>query len=176
MFRWVSSLKDKVKAVVDEKVHASAEAAGVRMEEMAKRLVPVDTGRLKGSIYHTYNPATKTLRLIADAPYALYIEMGTYRMAPRPFLRPAMLAVANRFFSPYKLGVVLGSTMDKWQEPRAIQSNVRPAIEAANQRYNRGAVRRAGLTTVNPRVRVGGKFRPMSLDRKKLFRSKGAWN
>lgn len=176
MFRWATSLKDKVKAVVDDKVHASAEAAGVRMEEMAKRLVPVDTGRLKASIYHTYNPATKTLRLIADAPYALYIEMGTYRMAPRPFLRPAMLAVANRFFSPYKLGVVLGSTMDKWQEPRQIQSNVRPAIEAANKKYNRGVVRKAGLETVTTKYRVGGKHKPMTLNRSKLLRSRRAWN
>jgi len=24
-----------------------------------------------------------------NAPYAIYLELGTYRMAPRPFLRPA---------------------------------------------------------------------------------------
>lgn len=176
MFRWVTSLKDKLTAVVDKKVHASAESAGARMEEMAKRLVPVDKGRLKASIYHEYNPATKTIRLAADAPYALYVEMGTYKSPPQPFLRPAMLAVGGRFFSPYKMDVVLGSTMDRFQEPRTIRPSVRPSIAAANKKYNRGIVRKAGLETVTTKYRVGGKHKPMTLDRGKLFKSRKAWN
>lgn len=176
MFRWATSLKDKLTAVVDGKVHASAESAGARMVEQARKLVPVRTGRLKSSIYHEYDPATKTLRLAADAPHALYVEMGTYQMPPRPFLRPAMLAVASRFFTPYKMDVVLGSTMDRFQEPRQIKASVRPSIAAANRKYNRGVVRKAGLETVTTKYRTGGKHRPMTLNRNKLLKSRKAWN
>lgn len=49
-----------------------------------------DTGRLANSIRTEYNVATLTGRVVADAAYAAYLEYGTQRMAPRPFLRPAL--------------------------------------------------------------------------------------
>ncbi|HBY46024.1 MAG TPA: hypothetical protein DEU95_06285 [Chloroflexi bacterium] len=64
----------------------------------AQRSAPIDTGALKNSI--TFKPAVKTGGALVgsfgsyDIGYAIYQEMGTYRMAARPYLRPA----ADAFF------------------------------------------------------------------------------
>lgn len=55
--------------------------------DLARRLVPVDTGYLKSTI-RTEADAEEG-RLIADADYAGYVEFGTSRMAAQPYLRPA---------------------------------------------------------------------------------------
>jgi HK97 gp10 family phage protein len=59
----------------------------------ARRLAPVVTGRLRDSI-GTERPVRKgsegdTVRVVARAYYAQFVELGTRNMGPRPFLRPA---------------------------------------------------------------------------------------
>ena len=51
------------------------------------------TGKLKGSVRYEYS--VKQLELIADIEYAKFLEFGTWKMAPRPFLRPALHRVFN---------------------------------------------------------------------------------
>lgn len=51
-----------------------------------------DTGRLLNSIGHTmYDGAQgRSARVSAKTKYALWLELGTRYMAPRPFMRPAL--------------------------------------------------------------------------------------
>ncbi len=56
----------------------------------------VRTGRLKGSISHAHDDEAAYVG--TNVEYAPYVELGTYKMAPRPFLRNA---VANHL-SDYK--------------------------------------------------------------------------
>jgi HK97 gp10 family phage protein len=60
----------------------------------AKILCPVDTGHLKGSITSSFSgsgrSAQTTGSVTAGASYAGYVELGTSRMAPQPFMRPAL--------------------------------------------------------------------------------------
>ena len=49
-----------------------------------------DTGRLIGSITTSYDPVNLTGRVVVGAKYGLYLEFGTKRMQPRPFMRPAL--------------------------------------------------------------------------------------
>lgn len=60
----------------------------------AKRLCPVDTGRLRASINWQLNSDVRGLVAIVgtDVNYAPYVELGTYRTAEQPFLRPALAA------------------------------------------------------------------------------------
>ena len=64
------------------------------IEATAKNMVPVDTGNLKGSI------GTSDLRTVGrsgslgaeigpTADYGEYVERGTSRMAPQPYMGPA---------------------------------------------------------------------------------------
>ncbi len=57
----------------------------------ARRLCPVDTGKLRESI------DKRRMSIIAETDYALFVEIGTRFMAAQPFLRPAMIAAGERF-------------------------------------------------------------------------------
>lgn len=65
------------------------------MERHAKRLCPVDTGRLRSSIMVEMNGNTITLS--GNTDYASYIEWGTYKMRPQPFIRPAIHMGIRKF-------------------------------------------------------------------------------
>lgn len=63
----------------------------------AKQLAPVDTGNLKGSIGHSdLRGVGRSGDLVVEigptAHYGLFLEIGTSKMAPQPFMGPA----ANR--------------------------------------------------------------------------------
>jgi len=65
----------------------------VKVESAAKRYCPVDTGLLRSSIHHEVGIDGRGLfaRIGSDVEYALYVEMGTRRMAGQPYLRPALV-------------------------------------------------------------------------------------
>ena len=64
------------------------EIIGGKAESYAKKLCPVDTGRLRNSITHQqYDDNTEVIG--SNVEYAPYVCLGTHKMAPRPFLRPA---------------------------------------------------------------------------------------
>lgn len=78
------------------------EIIGGKAESYAKRLCPVDTGRLRNSITHQqYDENTEVVG--TNVEYAPYVELGHVTpsgnpVAPRPFLRPA----AENHTSEYK--------------------------------------------------------------------------
>lgn len=64
------------------------EIIGGKAESYAKKLCPVDTGRLRNSITHQqYDESTEVIG--TNVEYAPYVELGTTRMGARPYLRPA---------------------------------------------------------------------------------------
>lgn len=58
----------------------------------ARRNAPVDTGLLRSSISGQTSAARSqvTGEVNASADYATYVEHGTSRMAPQPYMRPAV--------------------------------------------------------------------------------------
>lgn len=58
-------------------------------EADAKRLAPVDTGNLRNSITTAVTGDGLTAAVVATASYAPFVELGTSRMAPQPFMGPA---------------------------------------------------------------------------------------
>ena len=64
------------------------EIIGGKAESYAKKLCPVDTGRLRNSITHQqYDDHTEVIG--TNVEYAPYVELGTTKMGARPYLRPA---------------------------------------------------------------------------------------
>ena len=55
----------------------------------AKTLAPVDTGNLRGSITTDTRTGDLSAVVEATANYAAYVEFGTRRMRPQPYMRPA---------------------------------------------------------------------------------------
>lgn len=57
------------------------------IEADAKAIVAVDTGNLKNSIGSDIDALSAVVGPTAD--YGLYVEEGTSRMGPQPYMRPA---------------------------------------------------------------------------------------
>lgn len=65
------------------------DAIGATAERYAKKDCPVDTGRLRNSITYETRTLQKEVYIGTNVEYGPYVELGTSRMAARPFLRPA---------------------------------------------------------------------------------------
>lgn len=65
------------------------QAGGYMVETGAKRRAPVRTGFLRSSI-RAQEANEREVRVVAGAEYAKFVEFGTSRQAPRPYLRPTL--------------------------------------------------------------------------------------
>lgn len=84
---FTSHAKEALSAMAEAKARA-LEIIGGKAESYAKKLCPVDTGRLRNSITHAqYDEDTEVIG--SNVEYAPYVELGTSRKGARPFLRPA---------------------------------------------------------------------------------------
>lgn len=64
------------------------EIIGGKAESYAKKLCPVDTGRLRNSITHQqYDDNTEVIG--TNVEYAPFVELGTHKQKAQPYLRPA---------------------------------------------------------------------------------------
>jgi HK97 gp10 family phage protein len=69
------------------------EFIGPMGEGTAKKYAPVDTGLLRSSIHQEFpggDIIAQIALLSADCNYAIYQELGTYKMAAQPFMAPMM--------------------------------------------------------------------------------------
>lgn len=84
--------KDSIKEELSDRIATVLEAVGIEAEGNAVTeitiLGAVDTGRLRGSISHAVSG--NDVYIGSNVEYAPYVELGTYKMAPRPFLRNAI--------------------------------------------------------------------------------------
>lgn len=91
---------------------------GESIRDTAQGLCPVDTGRLRNSISFRLGGAgghfgfpgfgtsvgsgSSQIAIGSDVPYAAYVELGTSRMAARPYLRPAAADHAGEYADVFK--------------------------------------------------------------------------
>jgi len=83
----------KYKVKLKKESKKNLEAVGVYVEAEAKRNIvemkAVKTGKLLGSIFHEMKDK-ETVLIGSTVKHAVYVEMGTVKMSPRPFLRNAI--------------------------------------------------------------------------------------
>jgi hypothetical protein len=79
----------------DGPVAKALTSLAIWVDRIAKRLVAVDTGYLRGSIGWTLVIIDGLLAVLigSSVNYALAQEMGTWKMHAHPFLRPALASV-----------------------------------------------------------------------------------
>lgn len=78
---------EKAPAAVTAKAGRAIAKTAHDIEADAKAIVPVDTGFLKNSISSDIGELSAVIGPTAD--YGLYVEEGTSRMGPQPYMRPA---------------------------------------------------------------------------------------
>lgn len=85
------------KAALNEAVARALETVGLAAEGHAKALCPVDTGRLRNSITHVVDPDGHGVSIGTNVEYGRYVELGTSRTDPQPFLNPAATEHAEEY-------------------------------------------------------------------------------
>lgn len=85
--RYAAQLRNE-SATLSERASKAVRKAAFDTEADAKAHAPVDTGNLKNSIIVQMR-GPLVAGVIATASYAPYVELGTSRMAPQPFMGPA---------------------------------------------------------------------------------------
>lgn len=83
----ITNNADKFRDALPEQIEQALIAIGLTAETYAKRDCPVDTGRLRNSITHAYDDDSAYIG--TNVEYGKYVELGTSRMAARPYLGPA---------------------------------------------------------------------------------------
>lgn len=85
--------KDNSRATLsafDAAVRRALEIIGGKAETYAKELTPVRTGNLRNSISHKVDDSDKAAVIGTNVEYAPYVELGTRKQQPKPYLRPAI--------------------------------------------------------------------------------------
>jgi HK97 gp10 family phage protein len=82
-------------------------APGVRkaaelVAERARKRAPVLSGRLRASIKVVPTDDPLGFRVVADVPYASFVEFGTSRQPANPFLRRALAESADAIRDAYR--------------------------------------------------------------------------
>jgi HK97 gp10 family phage protein len=76
-------------------------SSALAVERDAKAVVPVDTGFLKGSITTDIEADGRFMSMSAEigptANYGGYVEYGTSRMSPQPYMGPALDKNKDKF-------------------------------------------------------------------------------
>lgn len=78
-----------------EAVDVAMEMIGLQAEGYAKMKCPVDTGNLRNSISHMV--ANNAAYIGTGVNYAAYVEMGTSKMAARPYIEPAVTEHSDEY-------------------------------------------------------------------------------
>lgn len=75
---------------IADAVTESIKATSLKVSNVAKQIVPVDTGRLKSSIQIS-NLTKVSAEVGTNVEYAPYVEFGTNKQRAQPYLRPAAM-------------------------------------------------------------------------------------
>ena len=86
--RFAEGLRENADTLTRRASQAVRKAALDTMAD-AKTLAPVDTGNLRGSITTDARTGDLVAVVEATASYSAYIEWGTSKMQPQPFMQPA---------------------------------------------------------------------------------------
>jgi len=89
---------------IEKEVEMELDVVGADMKDIAWSLVRVRTGYLQSTIY--YRVSGMVLEFGATADYASYNEFGTWRMAPQPFIRPALDANQQKLLDAIRVGAL----------------------------------------------------------------------
>lgn len=92
-------------AYVESQSRSVPKKVADRILRTAQENAPVQTGYLRSSGRTASEVAGKSAVVAFDAPYAAYVEYGTYKMAGRFFLQRAFDAHKEEFFQEMGKGL-----------------------------------------------------------------------
>lgn len=88
---------EEVAGAIRGAIAAAMEEIGLLAEGYAKKLCPVDTGRLRNSITHAVSSSENAVYVGTNVEYAPHVELGTRKQKAQPYLRPAAENHASQY-------------------------------------------------------------------------------
>lgn len=88
---------EQVEAAMNKAIAKALTMIGLKAEGNAKSICPVDTGRLRNSITNAIDTEANAVYIGTNVEYAPDVELGTTRMHPHPYLRPAAADHADEY-------------------------------------------------------------------------------
>ena len=79
----------QVEAALNSAIAKALTMIGQQAEGYAKLMCPVDTGRLRNSITNQIDLQANAVYIGTNVEYGPYVELGTSRRHPHPYLKPA---------------------------------------------------------------------------------------
>jgi len=92
----------KLLAEIEKRSRENLLKAALIVERDAKKNCPVKTGHLRRSITHVLSPNGKEAAVGSNVEYAKFVELGTRKMAARPFLRNALRSNLSKIRKIFK--------------------------------------------------------------------------
>ena len=92
----------QVENAIDQSIAKALTMIGQQAEGYAKLMCPVDTGRLRNSITNQIDLQENAVYIGTSVEYAPYVELGTSRRSPHPYLKPAAADHADEYRSILK--------------------------------------------------------------------------
>lgn len=88
---------EQIGAAMNKAIAKALVMIGQRAEGNAKAICPVDTGRLRNSITNAIDTEEKAVYIGTNVEYGPYVELGTSRRKPHPYLKPAAADHADEY-------------------------------------------------------------------------------
>lgn len=85
----IVSHKKEVQEAFDKQIEKALMIIGMTAERYAVEACPKDTGRLANSI--THQVGDKEVTISTNVEYSVYVELGTSKQKPQPYLAPAVV-------------------------------------------------------------------------------------
>lgn len=87
----------QVEDAMNQAIAKALTMIGLKAEGNAKNSCPVDTGRLRNSITNAIDTEENAVYIGTNVEYGPYIELGTSRRHPHPYLKPAAADHADEY-------------------------------------------------------------------------------
>lgn len=88
---------EQIGAAMDNAIAKALTMIGLKAEGNAKAICPVDTGRLRNSITNAIDTEANAVYIGTNVEYGPYVELGTSRRNPHPYLKPAAADHADEY-------------------------------------------------------------------------------
>lgn len=93
----IKSHKKEIQEAFDNQIEKALTIIGLTAERYAVEACPVRTGNLREKITHKPVNTENAVYIGTNVEYAPYVELGTSRQKPQPFLRPAASDHADEY-------------------------------------------------------------------------------
>ena len=90
-----------LESILKKKLQAALSNAGDVLLDKVKSNAPVDSGKLRQSLKKSDIGDLK-IKIETDVDYASAVEFGTFKQAPKPFMRPALKSSKNKMLKKFK--------------------------------------------------------------------------